>query len=160
LLTKLVMQPSFSVNTVLPHIVLGAPFNPAEGVYSTSTWLSWLFNGKLEDNPIVGFFSPPFWVVDVADSAVIHVAALLAADVNNEKLWAAGQPPISINKVLAIWREAYPERKIVPDFDLPEPPKQDIDRALSTALLKRYAGRDWIPLKQTILANVQAEVKR
>jgi len=147
-------KPSFSVNSVLPHIVLGKPFNPAEGIYSTSTWLAWLFQSKLENNPIVGFFSPPFWIVDVKDVATMHIAALIASDVNHQRLWAAGVPPTSINDVLAIWREAYPNHKLVADFDLPAPPKQELDRTKETALLERYSGHSWLPLKQTLLDTV------
>jgi hypothetical protein len=142
------------VNTVLPSCILGPAFNPESS--STSTWLTDLFQGQAENNSIVGFFVTPQWVVDVRDSAVILVAALLASDINHNRLVAAGTPPASINRILAIWREAYPQREIVPDFSFPEPPSQELDREVPTTLLKRYAGRDWYSLEKTVLDNVSS----
>jgi len=103
---------------------------------------------------MVGIFAAPTWFVDVRDTAVIHVATLLATDINHERILAAGHPPNSRDSILPIWRKAFPERQIVPDFDFPEPDSQVLDRTLSTELLKRYANRDWLPFEKTILDNV------
>ncbi|ORY22129.1 hypothetical protein BCR39DRAFT_474085, partial [Naematelia encephala] len=152
-------KPSFAVNTVLPHLVLGKPFNPAPGVYSTSSWLSWFFDGNVDPakNPMVQSLQPCGWFVDVRDQAIIHIAALLASDTNHQKLWAAGSPPVSINDVLDIWRKNFPDRKFPDNYPIPESgvPKFDIDREKETQLLKRYAGRDWIPLEESLLDNVK-----
>ncbi|ORY35589.1 hypothetical protein BCR39DRAFT_510931 [Naematelia encephala] len=151
-------KPRFSVNTVLPHMTIGQPFNPAEGVYSTSTWLNELFDGKL-DSPIVGFLAPGSWFVDVRDCAIVHVGALLDTSTDGHRLWAAGQPPVHVNEVLKIWREAFPNHELPPDFDLPAQPKQNLDREASTQLLQRYAGRSWTPLKETLIDNVKNHIK-
>ncbi|WWD22592.1 hypothetical protein CI109_107085 [Kwoniella shandongensis] len=147
-------KPSFSLNTVIPHMVVGKPFNPAPGVYTTSTWLEQLFNGDV-NSPIVGFLNPPNWTIDVNDCAVIHVAALLDRDTDGQRLWAAGNPPVHINEILNIWRDAYPNHPIPADFDFPAGSKQILDREASTALLKRYAGKDWTPLKDSLIENVK-----
>jgi len=148
-------QPPFSVNAVLPPLTIGRPFNPADGVYTTSTWLSELFKGDF-NAPIIYFLSPGGWFVDVADAAVIHVAALLDSKTNGQRLWASGQSPVHINEILRIWREAFPNHTLPPDFDFPASPHQTIDREASTALLERYAGRQWTPLKDSLIANVAA----
>ncbi|KAK8844519.1 hypothetical protein IAR55_006365 [Kwoniella newhampshirensis] len=151
-------KPPFSVNTVLPHTTIGKPFNPAEGVYTTSTWLSELFDGNVK-SPVVGFLAPGNWFVDVRDCAIIHVAALLDPDTNGQRLWAAGQPPVHINEILKIWREAFPNHKGAPDFDTPAQPLQFLDREASTKLLQKYAGRGWTPFKDSLIDNVKDRAK-
>ncbi|ORX37440.1 hypothetical protein BD324DRAFT_651034 [Kockovaella imperatae] len=149
-------KPSFAVNTVLPHMVLGKPFNPAEGVYSTSTWTKWIFEGKLDNNPGVGFWLPSEWHIDVRDVAIIHVAALLDPEVNGQRMWAAVAPPVHINELLAQWREQYPERQFVQDFDVPSPPKQNIlDNSLGQKLLEKWAGRDLISFEEMIHETIE-----
>jgi len=112
------------------------------------------FNG-INDSTLL-FMNPAANLVDSRDTAVIHVAALLANDVNEERLWALAHP-LHINKVLKIWREAYPERadKLPKDLDYPPAPKQIVDTSRSTELLQRFAGRSWIDAKTTILDNVK-----
>jgi nucleoside-diphosphate-sugar epimerase len=147
-------KPSYSFNTVLPDLVLGPIANPLPGHYSTVSMLTAFFNGV--DDSVLVFMNPPANLVDSRDTAIIHVAALLANDVNGERLWALAHP-LNINEILKIWREAYPERadKLPKDLDFPPAPKQIIDTSRSTELLKRFAGRSWIDAKTTILDNVK-----
>lgn len=143
----------------MPHMVLGDPFNPADGQYSTSTWMSELFVGK-RDGVIASFLAtrPPTWIVDVNDTAVLHVAALLAADINGRRLWAAGHQVDNINEILNVWRRKYPDRDITEDFAVQRGSKQVLDRNVETELLHRYAGRDYIPLEQTLIETVRRQV--
>jgi hypothetical protein len=143
----------------MPHMVLGDPFNPAEGQYSTSSWMAELFVGK-RDGIIASFFTarPPTWIVDVSDTAVLHVAALLAVDISGRRLWAAGHQVDSVNDLLDIWRQTYPDREITADFAVRRGSKQDLDRSVETELLHRYAGRDYVPLRQTLIETVRREV--
>jgi len=100
----------------------------------------------------------PFWIgtaefiSDTRDSAAIHVAALLSTETNGERLFAAEQS-FSGNKMLAVWRKAFPERKFRPDFDGPHV-EVTLDASKSTKLLKEMEGRSWYTLEQTVLANV------
>ena len=97
--------------------------------------------------------NPAEFVIDSRDSAAIHVAALLSDETNGERLWAAGHR-YTANDLLGIWREAFPDRKILPDFEFPQSPNIIIDKSKSTQLLKQLEGRDWYTLKETALANV------
>jgi len=97
--------------------------------------------------------NPAEFVIDSRDSAAIHVTALLSDETNGERLWAAGSR-YTANDLLGIWREAFPDRKILPDFEFPQAPSIIIDKSKSTQLLKQFEGRDWYPLKETALANV------
>jgi hypothetical protein len=116
--------------------------------------LQQIFEGQLEGNVYVAFFQTPYWVVDVRDQAIIHIGALLASDVDRQKLWAAGNPPHHINEYLAVWREAYPDKKIVDDFDMPPVSVQHLNRDKENELMRRFGGRDWIPWKETVLETV------
>jgi nucleoside-diphosphate-sugar epimerase len=100
------MQPAFAVNAVLPDLVFGPVVNPAPGSYSSGTWLTDLFHGKVEGNPLASFMNPAAWVVDVRDVAALHVAAALASDVNSERVWASSEPG-RLNELLQALRDAY-----------------------------------------------------
>jgi hypothetical protein len=79
---------------------------------------------------------------------------LLDSETHGQKLWAAGHEPIHINKVLGIWREAYPDKDVPGDGEGGEPPRQGLNREKERRLMEKYAGRDYIPLKQTLLDTV------
>ena len=117
-----------------------------------------LFNGNV-NAPVVAYLSPRNWFVDVQDCAVIHVAAFVDSRTASQPLWAAGQPPLHINEILKIWREALPNHSVPADFDSPAQPMQYLDREASTELLKRYAGRDWTPFKTSLLDSVKDHAK-
>ncbi|KAH7108383.1 hypothetical protein BKA62DRAFT_824579 [Auriculariales sp. MPI-PUGE-AT-0066] len=146
-------KPSYAFNTVLPFMILGPVINPTKGHYSTHSWINEVFEGKADGLGVV-YMNPPEWVVDTRDCAAIHVAALLSTKTNGERLWAAAHPH-TLNQYLATWRKAFPDRKLLPDFDFPPAPTIDItDREKSTKLLKEFAGKDWYSFEETALANV------
>jgi len=97
--------------------------------------------------------NPAEFIVDSRDAAAIHVAALLSDETNGERLWAAGHR-YTANDLLQIWREAFPDRKILPDFDFPQAPSIIVDKSKSTKLLRDFEGRDWHPLRESALGNV------
>lgn len=136
-------------------MVMGPVANPAEGFYSTASLANQLFNGDTAGGT-VGASNPPAHIVDVRDAALIHVAALLAQDVDRERLWALAHP-YHINDFLKIWREAYPghEDTIPADLDFPAAPKQIVDNSRSVELLQRFAGRSWIDFRTTVIDNVK-----
>ena len=155
LVTNEIRQPSYAFNTILPWTVLGPVANPAAGLYSTHSWTNDVFLGK-STFMVDAFMNPAGFAVDSRDSAAIHIAALLSDETNGERLWASG-PSVTANDLLKIWREAFPDRKILPDFDLPQAPRVVLDTSKSTQLLREFQGRGWYTLKETVLANV-AEV--
>lgn len=148
-------KPSYAFNTILPDLVTGPISNPQPGPYSTASWLTELFEGNSEGT-ITKFLNPPCRVVDVRDVAILHVAALLAPDVNGERIWAAAHL-VHIDEILQIWREEFPEKKdtLPKDLGYPKAPKQVIDTTRSEELLQRFAGRGWIDLRTTLVDNVK-----
>ncbi|KAJ6483964.1 hypothetical protein C8R45DRAFT_999818 [Mycena sanguinolenta] len=146
-------HPSYAFNAVLPDLVLGPAFNPTPGVYSTHTFLNALFLSEPEP-AVLKFVQPASLAVDVRDVASIHLAALLSPSTEGKRIWAAAHR-FEINDILAIWREAFPERKFVEDFKFPPQPKITLELAPSEKLLKAFEGRSWLSLKESVVANVQ-----
>ncbi|RSH85395.1 hypothetical protein EHS25_004791 [Saitozyma podzolica] len=131
-------RPHFAFNTVLPEFVAGPVANPTPGMYSTHTFLNDLFLGK-SDGPAVAFMRPAGRFVDVRDVAAVHVAGLLETHLDGQRLWASAHKH-TIDDILAAWREAFPDRKILPDFKFPNQPDINVDDEQSTALLKAFTG--------------------
>lgn len=116
--------------------------------------LNELFLGAA-DGQAVGFMRPASRFVDVRDVAAVHVAALLETNLDGQRLWAAPHK-FTANEILVVWREAFPERNIVPDFKFEKQPDINIDDEQSTALVKAFKGRDWYSFRETVLDNVQS----
>lgn len=111
------LQPTFAVNTVLPSFVVGPAFNPGAEKSSTSSWVSSLFKGEVENNPIMDVLAALTWFVDDRDSAIMHAAAVLATDVNDKRIFAAVHPHSNGRRILGIWRQAFPYEDVIPDRD-------------------------------------------
>lgn len=146
---------SYAFNTILPDLVIGPISNPQPGRYSTASWLTDFFQGDTTGT-FVQFASVPSRIVDVRDVAVLHAAALLAPDVNKERLWAASHL-VQIDDILKIWREEFPDKKdtLPKDFGPQEAPKQVIDKTRSEELLQRFAGRGWVDLRTSLVDTVK-----
>jgi hypothetical protein len=99
--------------------------------------------------------NPAARLVDVRDVAVIHVAAMLDRNTDGKRLFASAHK-FTINTILASWRETFPDRKILPDFNFEKQPDINVAQEESTALLKAYEGREWYSLRETVVANVSS----
>lgn len=141
---------------MLPDYVSGPVANPTPGAYSTNGWLNEIYQGKV-DGLGGQVMNPAARLVDVRDVAAIHVAAMLDESADGRRLFAAPHK-FTLNEILAAWREALPGKKIRVDVDWPKQPIIDVDDQESTALLQAYAGRDWVSLKDSVVANVQSEL--
>jgi len=144
-------KPSFVLNTVLPDYVIGEIINPGSAG-STAGYA----NKIVTDGDLAGiqqFVGPPSYYVDVKDVDRIHYAALVEPDVHNERLWAAATP-FTLNEMLKIFREKFPNNSKIPPKDLEgygEPTKIQVDISRSTELLKRQGRNGWVSLKDSLL---------
>jgi hypothetical protein len=93
---------------------------------------------------------PPHYMVNVIDTARLHVTALLEDDVQNERLFACAEP-FNYTKVVEVLREIDPKK-----MDYPPPPANDghdlssIPTARSEELLKRMGRPGFTPMKETL----------
>lgn len=135
-------------------MVLGAPPNPAISTPTTVGQAYKLFSGD-PTSALLGLGNPSLPMVDVRDAAVLHVAALLAADVKSERIWAFGHA-VHLNEILQIWRDAFPDKKdnIPADMDYQFQTAEIPGRSRSKELLSRFAGRDWISVKDTVIDSI------
>ncbi|KAF7557932.1 hypothetical protein G7Z17_g327 [Cylindrodendrum hubeiense] len=146
-------NPGFTATAVNPFFVIGSALHKRH-LKGTAGWIRNVYNGE----PGMVAMAPPGCQVNVRDVAVLHVAATLDPDVKNERLLAWAEP-FNMNRVLAILRRLYPDRKFIDDLPSQEPCLATIgneDRLLG--LLKKWGGRDgWISLEQGVREGLSPE---
>lgn len=99
-------KPQFIGNSVLPDVILGLPLNPAkQGLGPSGSMLKSLW----DHDDIWKYFSPQY-VVDVKDTALLHLAGLVKPDVKGERLFGYGQPK-RWSDVIPLLEKMYPEHR-------------------------------------------------
>jgi len=113
-------KPDFIVNSVVPSFTIGAPVDPTKLSTSQSGIVAFFQHaqGLPCDEKILKIVSeiPPKYSCDVRDVARAHVAALLASDVDKERLFVFSEK-FSRNRLLEIWKEEYPEKKFMDNLE-------------------------------------------
>ncbi|KAH7274693.1 hypothetical protein MRS44_007048 [Fusarium solani] len=147
-------RPDLVVNTVLPNTNFGKSLNPIEQGYpSTSGMPVALWKGDEAQLRGLGTLAPQYFV-NVQDSARLHVAAALFADVKDERIFAfAGR--FSWDTILDIFRKAEPNRKFADNFSSGDDPNEIQPRARAEQLLRELGEPGWVSLEQTILELVE-----
>ncbi|USW53393.1 Putative NAD-dependent epimerase/dehydratase, maoC-like dehydratase domain, Hydrophobin superfamily [Septoria linicola] len=138
-------QPQFTFNTVNPNLVLGPILLPPG---STGGMVQAIRDGDEEKANMIKHL-PPQYMVHNKDVALLHLAALLESDVNNERLLAFAEPFTygSIIKTFA---------KIDPSWSHPEIPENEpqdlstVDTSRAEELLKRYGRNGFAGLEETL----------
>ncbi|KAL7937558.1 NAD dependent epimerase/dehydratase [Trichoderma chlorosporum] len=144
-------KPGFVFNAILPTWNLGRVLH-SEIPGSTFGFVRSLLHGSTDIFPI---WVPQFYV-DVGDVARLHVIALLAPDVEAQRIYGAGGH-IRLTEVISIMRELQPENKLIPDPPANEGrDSNELVLALKAeALLKKYYGQDgWISLRDSLVAGI------
>ncbi|KAJ7653909.1 NAD-P-binding protein [Mycena polygramma] len=90
-------KPPFQVATILPDANLGPILKV--GSESSSSTASWLVRLTQGDKSILTY--PPQWFINVADTARLHVAALIDPSCNGKRIFAYAEP-FNWNDVLAV----------------------------------------------------------
>ncbi|OAA56271.1 NAD dependent epimerase/dehydratase [Niveomyces insectorum RCEF 264] len=142
-------RPDFVVNTVLPNLNLGKSLDPInQGHPSTSGLITTLFQG----NVLPELFQIPQYFVDVQDTALLHVAALIFPDVKSERIFAFTEP-FTWDQVLEILRKQNPGRKF-PDNFANTPCRIVVKpRARAEELLRTLGRPGWTSLEDSLLLN-------
>lgn len=144
-------QPHFTVNAVLPDTLFGSVLDPSsQGIPSTAGLVQMLFEGQGLD--ILSMILPQHFI-DAVDNARLHVAALIAPNSSNERLFGFAEP-FNWNDVLEIFRKIYPDRKFVSDMDL----GRDVSTVANGRALELlnivYGQTQWTSLEESIRGNV------
>ncbi|KAL8365585.1 hypothetical protein RB595_004415 [Gaeumannomyces hyphopodioides] len=146
-------KPDFVFNTVHPVVVFG-PLYTRTHVSSSAGWLMSLYDGTGTPPPE----KLKVTHVNVKDVAAVHYAAAVDPDMKSQRIITSGEG-FNWNTVLGILRQSYPDRKFRDDIPGVEGlPSEIIDADLGLSLLKKWAGRGWIPLDQSIRETVESVV--
>lgn len=92
-------------------------------------------------------------VVNVKDTARLHVAALLNPEVENERILAFAYP-YNWNEILAILRKIQPEKKFPTDIEDEPRDLSNLDNSRGAALLKAFGRPGFTGLEETVRENV------
>ncbi|KAI6765920.1 hypothetical protein HG530_006990 [Fusarium avenaceum] len=143
------------VNSVAPCWLLGAPLHPRHLSLMPTQLLQQLYLGKTEalvENTTV-------YYTHVSDAAVIYLAAAVDPEVKGCRIPALGKS-FNWNNALAIMREAYADEDIAEDFVPGDPVlSYKIEDNIAPGLLQKWAGRDWISLKDGITEVIDYSLK-
>lgn len=144
-------KPHFVLNTVLPNANMGKVLSMEhQGYPSTNGWLKSLWDGFPGEEGKEISLIPPQYYVNVQDNARVHVAALVYADVKNERLFTFAHP-YSWNDILAVFRKLYPQKKFIDDLPNIGEDKSKVANKRADDLLKRFAGLPgWTSLEQSV----------
>ncbi|KAI4797303.1 NAD(P)-binding protein [Aureobasidium sp. EXF-8845] len=144
-------KPHFECNTILPNANFGPILEKTQDA-STAGWLRTIFNNGF--NALLEQI-PPQWFVNVQDTARLHVAALIDADIKNERVFAFAEP-YNWNSVLAAMRKARPDAKIPEDLkDNSKDLSKVLPKARAEEILKKNFGQNsFIGLEESIKANI------
>lgn len=91
-------------------------------------------------------------MVNVKDTARIHVAALLAPDVENERILVFAYP-FNWNDILAILRKLYPDKKFPDDIEDQSRDLSKVDNSRGAALLKAFGRPGYTGLEESVREN-------
>ena len=112
---------------------------------STAEWVRSAFKGELDFVRTL----PPQWMVNVQDTARLHVAALLAPELQNERILAFAQR-YNLNDILAALRKAFPGRKFSEDDPEQKRDMIELDNSQGEEQLRAFARDGWIGLEESV----------
>ncbi|KAG9521735.1 NAD(P)-binding protein, partial [Aureobasidium melanogenum] len=145
-------NPHFECNTVLPNANFGPILDKSQDA-STAGWIRDVFTKgfapELEQ-------IPPQWFVNVRDTALLHIAALIDADIKHERIFAFAEP-YNWNSILAAMRKARPDKKVPEDLkDNSKDLSKVLPRARAEEILKKNFGQNgFVGLEESVRQNVE-----
>lgn len=143
----------FEVTSILPNANFGKLLDPSQKQSSTPSWITGVYNQKAIPEQLKGF--PPQYMVDVVDTARLHVAALTDPDVKNERVFAFGET-YNWDSLLAACRKARPDATWPEEGDSREDLSVIVPRARAEEILKRNFGEGFAGLEQTLKAQLES----
>ncbi|GKT49720.1 aldehyde reductase 2 [Colletotrichum spaethianum] len=144
-------KPGYVFNTILPNFNTGEILHPEIGG-STMGFARNLLKGEIG---MLKVFMPQYYV-DVVDVARLHAIALLAEPVKSQRIWGSAEQ-VTTGDFIDIVRELRPDNKLIPEK--PESEGKDLSEvppaAKAGALLQKYFGQGWTPLKESLEAGIR-----
>ena len=141
-------KPGFVLNTVIPNFNIGSILSDKQSASSGGLIKSIIETGTLDAVKIF----PPQWMVNVQDTARLHVLALIDPDVTGERILAFAHP-FSWNDVLACLRKLLPDRKFPQDNEREARDMTSLDNSRGAQLLRKSGRPGWTGLEQSLKDN-------
>lgn len=91
-------------------------------------------------------------MVNVKDTARLHVAALLDPEVKNERILAFAHP-YNWNDILAVLRKIYPNKLFPTDIKNEPRDLSKLDNSRGATLLKAFGRPGFASLEETVREN-------
>lgn len=152
-------KPAFILNAVLPNCNIGRILSKEQPA-STGGWYKKMWEGDVETLKLLRDRFPPQHYVNVTDTALLHLAALLEEDVRGERLLAfAG--PFNFNDTAALMEkidaEGYGDgsRQYERIEDLPKDLKT-VDTKRAQELLRRYGRPGFTGLEVSLKEAIKS----
>ncbi|KAL8795898.1 MAG: hypothetical protein Q9182_007470 [Xanthomendoza sp. 2 TL-2023] len=143
-------HPGFVLNAVLPNFNIGKILSD-QGSLSSGGAVKWIVEGG-EMGRLTAMFGPQ-WMVNVQDTARLHVAALIDPEVINERILAFAYP-FNFNDVLACLRKLDPGRDDWPgDVEGLGRDLSELDNEPGKELLRRFGREGWMGLEESVRDN-------
>lgn len=140
-------KPHFVVNTVLPDANLGEILSDKQPA-STGAWVKNIVEGNFDAVKDL----PPQWMVNVKDTARLHVSGLTDPRVENERILAYAEP-FNWNDILAQLRRLYVDRSFPKDIADAPRDLSTLDNSREAHLLQAYGRDGFTSLEESVKDN-------
>ncbi|KAJ3456624.1 hypothetical protein MRS44_016647 [Fusarium solani] len=142
-------NPKFIINSVLPCFNVGQILHPKQPG-STGKWVRDFWRDPDHYNDLQQFGAS--WYINVEDTALLHVAALIQEDVKGERLLGfAG--PFNFNSWLDVFRQLDPAKPWPADDPSQEHNLCKVDTRREVQLLKRFGRSGWTSFYESARRN-------
>ncbi len=143
-------KPGFVLNAVLPNFNMGTILSDKLSLSSGGA-IKAIYK-KCEFGRLVDLLGPQ-WMVDVQDTARLHVAALIDPDIEGQRILAFAHP-FNWNDVLACLRKLYPERPFPADIEGLGRDLSRLDNGPGAELLRKFGRSGWTSMEKSVKNNV------
>ncbi|KAI9659492.1 MAG: putative secondary metabolism biosynthetic enzyme [Bathelium mastoideum] len=142
-------KPEFIINSVLPCFNVGPIFHPKQSG-STAKWVMDFWKDPGHYAPLQGFGASYF--INVEDTALLHISALIHEDVKNERLFGFAET-FNFNSWLGIFRQLDPSRAWPADDPGQQQDLSKVDDRRELELLKRFGQIGWTNFHDSVRKN-------
>ncbi|KAL9017933.1 MAG: hypothetical protein Q9185_004745 [Variospora sp. 1 TL-2023] len=143
--------PPFVLNTVCPNFNFGTVLSHKQLDSTSAAIIPAIWRSGELPPPLAVFL--PQWMVDVQDTARLHVAALVDPDVQGRRILAYAFP-FNWNDVFACLRKLDAGRKLPDDLEGLGHDIGTIDTELGRELLRRFGREGWTSFEESVRENL------
>ncbi|KAL8854121.1 MAG: hypothetical protein Q9221_001043 [Calogaya cf. arnoldii] len=143
-------KPNFVLNAVLPNFNMGTILSDQHSA-STGAAVKQIYQtGQVEE--LARRYGPQ-WMVDVQDTARLHVAALVDPEVENQRVLAFAHP-FNMNDVLACLRRLEPGKEFPEDVEGLGRDRSKLDNSPGAEMLRKFGREGWTNMEDSVKDNI------